>query len=73
MLIVIFKITMKTPFLITGIALLVVGTAFGTYGFLQTQSNCQTSIIAGGWIVAVAGAVLIGAIMKEPKLEKYTL
>lgn len=62
---------MKTPFLITGIALLVVGAAFGIYGFLQTESNYQTSIIAGGWIVAVAGAVLIGigAIMKEPKLE----
>jgi RNA polymerase subunit RPABC4/transcription elongation factor Spt4 len=50
---------------------LVVGAAFGIYGFLQTESNYQTSIIAGGWIVAVAGAVLIGigAIMKEPKLE----
>jgi hypothetical protein len=46
---------MKTPFLITGIALLIIGAAFGIYGFFQPESDYQSSTIAGGWIVVVAG------------------
>jgi hypothetical protein len=63
---------MKTPFLITGIALLIIGAAFGIYGFFQPESDYQSSTIAGGWIVAVAGGILIriATIMKEPKLER---